>query len=170
VRDCFCAVTRRSPPPEDPRRPPATLWQPFGLTAQECPNSSPLSLGGGEGAEGRRGGGSGAQSASKCRGILSLTLSPLLRRGERELAPVITVVPTRCKTACQLERALQPRGPSPGDVQLKLEDDGPAGAWIVGRVPDNLHVGLQLRRGRQLQHVAGFHDILVLVRHCAGTG
>ena len=27
--------------PKNPRRPPATLWQPSGLTAPECPNSSP---------------------------------------------------------------------------------------------------------------------------------
>jgi ankyrin repeat protein len=33
VQDLSYAVTRRSPPPESPRRPPATLWQPFGLTA-----------------------------------------------------------------------------------------------------------------------------------------
>jgi len=26
--------------PKNPRRPPATLWQPFGLTKPECPNSS----------------------------------------------------------------------------------------------------------------------------------
>jgi hypothetical protein len=26
--------------PRNPRRPPATLWQPFGLTDPECPNSS----------------------------------------------------------------------------------------------------------------------------------
>ena len=26
--------------PRNPRRPPATLWQPFGLTAPECPNPS----------------------------------------------------------------------------------------------------------------------------------
>ena len=38
VQDLFYAVTRRSPPPESPRRPPATLWQPFGLTAQKGPN------------------------------------------------------------------------------------------------------------------------------------
>jgi hypothetical protein len=34
-----CAVTRRSPAPQKPRRPPATLWQPFGLAIPECPNS-----------------------------------------------------------------------------------------------------------------------------------
>jgi hypothetical protein len=33
VQNLFYAVTRRSPPPESPRRPPATFWQPFGLTA-----------------------------------------------------------------------------------------------------------------------------------------
>ena len=34
VQDLFYAVTRRSPLPENPRRPPATLCQPFGLIAQ----------------------------------------------------------------------------------------------------------------------------------------
>jgi ankyrin repeat protein/N-acetylneuraminic acid mutarotase len=38
VQELFYAVTRRSPPPESPRRLAATLWQPFGLTAQGCPN------------------------------------------------------------------------------------------------------------------------------------
>ena len=33
VQDLCYAVTRRPPPPESPRRHPATLWQPFGLTA-----------------------------------------------------------------------------------------------------------------------------------------
>ncbi len=41
VRDLFHTVTRRSPPPENPRRPRATVWQPFGLTGQECPNLRP---------------------------------------------------------------------------------------------------------------------------------
>ena len=31
----------RNEVPENPRRPPATLWQPFGLTEPECPNSKP---------------------------------------------------------------------------------------------------------------------------------
>jgi hypothetical protein len=35
VQNLFYAITQRSPPPESPRRPPSTLWQPFGLTAQE---------------------------------------------------------------------------------------------------------------------------------------
>jgi hypothetical protein len=39
VQDIFRAVTRRSPG-NGGRRPPATLWQPFGLTSPECPNSS----------------------------------------------------------------------------------------------------------------------------------
>jgi hypothetical protein len=38
VQDICCVVIRRSPPP-NPRRPPATLLQPFGLTDRECPNS-----------------------------------------------------------------------------------------------------------------------------------
>ena len=39
VQDICYVVTRRSPPP-NPRRPPATLLQPFGLTEPECPNSA----------------------------------------------------------------------------------------------------------------------------------
>jgi hypothetical protein len=37
VQDIWHVVTRRSPPP-NPRRPPATLCQPFGLSDPECPN------------------------------------------------------------------------------------------------------------------------------------
>ena len=40
VHDICCVVIRRSPLP-NPRRPPATLLQPFGLTDPECPNSRP---------------------------------------------------------------------------------------------------------------------------------
>ena len=39
VQDICYVVTRRSPP-RNPRRPPATLLQPFGLTNPECPNST----------------------------------------------------------------------------------------------------------------------------------
>jgi hypothetical protein len=39
VQDICCVVIRRSPPP-NPRRPPATFLQPFGLTDPECPNST----------------------------------------------------------------------------------------------------------------------------------
>ena len=39
VQDIFRAVTRRSPGAGG-RRPPATLWQPFGLKTSECPNST----------------------------------------------------------------------------------------------------------------------------------
>jgi hypothetical protein len=41
VQGFSCAVARRSPAPKKPRRPPATLWQPCGLTDPECPNSRP---------------------------------------------------------------------------------------------------------------------------------
>ena len=39
VQRICCVVARRSPPP-NPRRPPATLLQPFGLTDPECQNST----------------------------------------------------------------------------------------------------------------------------------
>src|ERR1022692_3011200 len=41
------SFSRRGPEvaaPKSPRRPPATLWQPFGLEDPECPNSSRASL------------------------------------------------------------------------------------------------------------------------------
>ncbi len=36
VQNPFYAAARRSPSPENPWRPPATFWQPFGLTAPIC--------------------------------------------------------------------------------------------------------------------------------------
>ena len=38
VREIDCDIIRRSPRVGE-RRPPATFWQPFGLTRRECPNS-----------------------------------------------------------------------------------------------------------------------------------
>jgi hypothetical protein len=46
VQNFSGAVTRRSPPP-NPRRPPATLWQPFGLTDQNV--QTPVFSFGGQG-------------------------------------------------------------------------------------------------------------------------